>query len=151
MDYPKIENARIKSTSISMADHGCLTISLNVEGSGWGCNIGGWCNGVGHLGATLWKGNGSAIVAMMKIMDIVGVSTWDELKGKLIRVEIPSPGACTISKIGNIIEDEWFDLKAFYAHDTSKPFVLDETPSSFENDPYDTEDGMADYRGRGGF
>lgn len=151
MDYPKIENAKITSTSISMADHGCLVISFHVEGCGWACSIGGWRNGIGSLGATVWKGWGSAVVAMMKIMDTVGVFRWEDLKGKLIRVEIPGPGSCSVSKIGNIIEDKWFDLKDFYAHDTSKPFVLDETPpSSFEDDIYDTEDGMADYRGRGG-
>ena len=129
MSFTKIENARIKSTSISMADHGCLIISLNVEGNHWGCNIGGWCNGVGHLGATLWKGNGSAIVAMMKIMDTVGVSKWEDLNGKLIRVEVPVPGSRSISKIGNIIEDKWFDLGSFYKTDTGQStFVLDETP-----------------------
>lgn len=152
MDYPRIENAKITSTSISMADHGCLVISFSIEGCGWGCSVGGWRNGVGSLGAKTWKGWGSAVVAMMKIMDTVGVYRWEDLKGKLIRVEIPGPGACSIYKIGNVIEDKWFDLKDFYAHDTSKPFVLDETPPSpFEDDPYDTEDGMADYRGRGGF
>lgn len=129
MSFTKIENARIKSTSISMADHGCLIISLNVEGNHWGCNIGGWCNGVGHLGATLWKGNGSAIVAMMKIMDTVGVSKWEDLNGKLIRVEVPVPGSRSISKIGNIIEDKWFDLGSFYKTDMGQStFVLDETP-----------------------
>lgn len=151
MDYPTIENVKIKSASISMADHGCLTISLNIEGSGWGCNIGGWCNGIGHLGATLWKGNGSAIVAMMKIMNVVGVSKWEDLNGKFIRVEVPSPGACTISKIGNIIEDEWFDLKAFYETDKGQAtFVLDETPSKEEDDWWENEDASADFRGRGG-
>lgn len=112
-----------------MADHGCLVISLNVEGNHWGCSIGGWCNGVGHLGATLWKGNGSAIVAMMKIMDIVGVSKWEDLNGKLIRVEVPVPGSRSISKIGNIIEEKWFDLGEFYETDLGQStFVLDETP-----------------------
>lgn len=131
MSLSKIENARIKSTSISMADHGCLIISLNVEGNHWGCNIGGWCNGVGHLGATLWKGNGSAIVAMMKIMDIVGVSNWEELEGKFIRVEVPCSGSRSISKIGNIIEDKWFDLGNFYKTDTGQStFTLDETSQS---------------------
>ena len=64
-----IENAKITSTSISMADHGVLCISFGVKGDGWGCNIGQYVNGIGYLGAKEWKGNGSAIVAMMKIMD----------------------------------------------------------------------------------
>lgn len=37
----KIENARIKSADLSMADHGCFTLWLNIEGDGWGCCVGG--------------------------------------------------------------------------------------------------------------
>lgn len=73
-----IENARIVSTSISMADHGVLVISFAVIGDSWACNIGQWVSGYGHPGANNWKGNGSAIVAMMKIMDIVGVEKWED-------------------------------------------------------------------------
>ena len=112
----KIENVRIKSTSITMADHGCLTFWLNVEGNCWGCGIGGYMNGVGHLGATEWKGNGTAIVAMMKIMDTVGVEKWEDLEGQYMRIESEGWGS-TIHKIGNLIEDKWFDLKEFFSTD----------------------------------
>ena len=123
----KIENAKITSTSISMADHGCLSISICVEGNGWACNIGGWLNGVGYLGATKWKGNGSAIVAMMKIMDIVGVSEWEKIPGKYIRVKTEGWGG-TIDEIGSLIEDKWFNLREFYKTDIGQAtFVLDET------------------------
>lgn len=123
-----IENAKITSTSISMADHGVLCISFCVKGDGWGCNIGQYVNGIGYLGAKEWKGNGSAIVAMMKIMDTVGVSKWEDLPGKFIRVKINGCGS-TIDEIGNIIEDKWFNLREFYATDKGQAiFVLDERP-----------------------
>lgn len=112
----KIENAKITGTSISMADHGCLSIWLHVEGKGWGCGIGGWANGIGYLGSKNWKGNGSAIVAMMKIMDVVGVERWEDLKGKYIRVKSEGWGG-TIDEIGNLIDDKWFNLRSFYETD----------------------------------
>lgn len=121
-----IENARITQTSISMADHGVLCISIYVEGNGWCCNIGQWINGYGYLGATEWKGNGSAIVAMMKIMDTVGVEKWEDLPGKLIRVKTEGWGG-SIDEIGNIIKDKWFNLRDFYLKDDGHAiYVLNE-------------------------
>jgi len=134
-----IENVRITSTSISMADHGVLCISFGVRGDGWGCSIGQYMNGVGHLGAKEWKGNGSAIVAMMKIMDTVGVTKWEDLPGKFIRVKTNGWGS-TIDEIGNIIEDKWFNLREFYATDKGQAtFVLDERPPEEDYDDEDDE------------
>ena len=31
----RIENALIKSVDLSMADHGCLTLAMTLEGGGW--------------------------------------------------------------------------------------------------------------------
>ena len=134
-----IENAKIKDVSISMADHGVLTFTIFVEGYGWCCGIGQYVNGVGYLGADYWKGNGSAIVAMMKIMNTVGVEKWEDLKGKYIRVESDGWGS-SIHKIGNILKDKWFDLKDFYEKTKDeKPYVLDERPQK-ENEDWDDED-----------
>ena len=74
-----------------MEDHGILTFTIFVRGRGWGCGIGQYTNGVGYLGAKEWKGNGSAIVAMMKIMDTVGVSKWEDLIGKYTAVNSVIP------------------------------------------------------------
>lgn len=109
-----IENAKIKRTEITMSDHGCLTFWLNVEGSGWGVGIGGFCIGHGYLGAKDFKAeNGHGLEAMMRIMDVVGVDTWEKLNGQLIRCETNGWGG-QVTRIGNIMEDKWFDLKAFF-------------------------------------
>ena len=47
---PEIKNAKIEHVSITMADHGCLTFYITLNGGGWGCNFGGYCIGNGYLG-----------------------------------------------------------------------------------------------------
>lgn len=69
-----IENARITSTSISMADHGVLCISFGVKGDGWGCSIGQYMNGVGHLGALKWKANDNEKDFMIEISSYETIS-----------------------------------------------------------------------------
>jgi hypothetical protein len=32
----EIENAKITNVDLSMADHGCLTLSMTLDGEGWG-------------------------------------------------------------------------------------------------------------------
>ena len=47
----EILNAKIVKPTISMADHGCLTFGLYLDGDGWGITFGGYCIGHGYLGA----------------------------------------------------------------------------------------------------
>ena len=110
----KIENAKITNASISMEDHGCLTFFLTLKGEGWGVNYGGYCIGHGYLGADRFASeNGGGLVAMMNIMDVVGVSKWEDLVGKYVRVDSVHTGS-TITTIGNIIKDKWFNIKEFF-------------------------------------
>lgn len=111
----KLMNAKITHASLSMENHGCLTFWLTLEGNGWGCGYGGYCIGHGYLGADKFSAeSGSGLVAMMKIMNVVGVSRWEDLEGKLIRVEIDEYCGSKITTIMNIIEDKWFDIDEFF-------------------------------------
>lgn len=118
----EIENAKITNVSLSMADHGCLTFYITVEGSGWGCGVGGYCIAHGALG---WKKEdfkaktGAGLVAIMRIMDVIGVEKWENLKGKYCRVKTTGWGG-TINEIGNITEDKWFNLKEFFEEASEK-------------------------------
>jgi len=110
-----IENAKITSVSLSMADHGCLTFMIYLEGSGWGVVYGGYCIGHGYLGADDFRAeSGSGLEAMMRIMDVVGVDKWENLVGKYVRVKTEGWGG-TVDIIGNIVEDKWFDIREFFA------------------------------------
>jgi hypothetical protein len=110
----EIKNVKITNVSLTMADHGCLTFYLTLEGDGWGINYGGYCIGLGFLGSDSFTAeNGSGLVAIMRIMDTVGVERWENLKGKYIRIVDESWGS-SVKKIGNIIEDKWFDIDEFF-------------------------------------
>ena len=109
----EIINAKITSTSITMADHGCLIFWVTVEGSGFAVSIGGYSIGHGYLGASEFDGNGHGLEAMMRIMDTVGIDTWEDLKGKYIRIESNGLGK-PVKKIGHLIDNKWFDIDEFF-------------------------------------
>lgn len=109
----EILNAKITSTSITMAVHGRLTFWVRIEGCGWGVSIGGYSIGHGYIGADKFDGYGSGLEAMMRIMDVVGVDKWEDLKDKYIRVESDGCGK-SIKKIGHITNDKWFDIDEFF-------------------------------------
>jgi hypothetical protein len=94
-------NAKIKSVTLGYEDHGCLTCWIHLEQEGSGQGFGGYSldapkDGNSYLG-TFW---------IKRLLETVGVSNWDDLKGKYVRVEGEEFG--TISGIGHIIENKWF-------------------------------------------
>ena len=110
-----IENALIKNVDLSMADHGCLTLAMTLEGSGWGVVYGGYCLGKGYLGADddFFDGSAAGMEYLMRIMDTVGVEKFQDLRGKYIRVATKGLGS-SVKIIGNIIHDKWFDAETFF-------------------------------------
>ena len=110
----EIKNAIITKVTISMADHGCLTFDLYLDMGGCACAVGGYCIGHGYLGADTFEAErGEGLEAMMRIMDTVGVERWEDLEGRYIRYEDNGWGS-SVTKIGNIIEDKWFDIDKFF-------------------------------------
>lgn len=112
----RIENALITNVDLSMADHGCLTLAMTLEGSGWGVVYGGYCLGKGYLGADddFFDGSAAGMEYLIRIMDTVGVEKFQDLKGKYVRVAAKGRGS-SVKIIGNIIKDKWFDAETFFA------------------------------------
>ena len=112
----KIENALITNVDLSMADHGCLTLIMTLEGGGWGVVYGGYCLGKGYLGADddFFDGSAAGMEYLIRIMDTVGVEKFQDLKGKYIRVATKGWGD-PVKIIGNVINDKWFDAETFFA------------------------------------
>lgn len=106
-------NAKITATKLAMEDHGYLVADIVLEGSGVGCVFGGYCIGKGYLGADEFKGSEKGTEYIMHIMDVVGVSKWEDLKNKYVRVRGNGWGK-PVKCIGNIIEDKWFDAEKFF-------------------------------------
>lgn len=109
----RLENMKITSVDLSMQDHGCITLMMDIRGSSVGTIYGGICLGHGYLGAKEFSGSEKAMPYIMRIMDVVGVERFNDLKGKYIRIAtktISSP----VKIIGNIVEDKWFDSESFF-------------------------------------
>ncbi|RXA58454.1 hypothetical protein EQ871_17040 [Enterococcus casseliflavus] len=108
-----IENAEITGTLLGYGEHGILTFSIGLKGSGWGVNYGsraldGYIKKEGER-----KPNHAAMSVIPEILKVVGVRKWEDLKGKYVRVETNGLGR-TVTKIGNLIDDVWLDLDEFF-------------------------------------
>lgn len=117
----KIENAIIKSVDLSMADHGCLTLSMGLDGDGWGCVYGGYVLGKGYVDAPdeFFKGSKQGMESIMRIMDVMDSDTFNGMKGKIIRVAVKGLGS-PVKIIGNALKDKWFDAETFYIAENDK-------------------------------
>lgn len=105
MSNPIIENAIIESAIIESAkDYGLLTawITLKFEGSGQG--FGGYSlylpKSFSHHKLLSPAGH-----FIFRVMEIAGVSEWDQLNGKAVRVQHTHS---EVQAIGHIIKDDWF-------------------------------------------
>lgn len=98
----EIRNAKITGTSLGFEGHGIMTCFLFLEWDGGGVGFGGYA-----------LENKDGITFIKATLGVVGVETWEELKGKYVRVEVgfgcrPSTG------IGNLIKDEWLYPQEFF-------------------------------------
>lgn len=112
----KIENAQITSTKLG-EEHGCLTARVIVEGDGWGGGLGGYC--LDHWCAKTGEHHSSdgygAIIELMKTLE---VESWEELKGKYVRVESEN---WKIIRIGHLMKDNWFSFEEYFKQVKNAP------------------------------
>jgi hypothetical protein len=101
-------NAVITDATITNDDHGLLSAWVYLDYGGSGQGFGGYAlylpdsfkhhseaAGVNYAGHFIWR-----------VMEVAGVSRWDQLKGKTVRVQ------CEHSKVhalGHIVKDDWFN------------------------------------------
>ena len=93
-------NARIKSTFLGIEDHGITTAMLHLEYAGGGQGFGGYGLGnhekpVPHCG-----------LFIRRVLEVVGVDSWEKLLGKHVRVRAEH---IKVHAIGHIVEDRWFN------------------------------------------
>ena len=115
----RIRNARITDVTLNMRDHGALVYGLVLDMGGSGCVYGGYAIGNGFLGAKEFSGSAKGIEAMMRIMDVVGVEAWEDLRGKYVRIVDPGLGG-TVDRIGNALRDRWFSQREFFSGEGTK-------------------------------
>ena len=110
-----IRNARITRTELGREDHGIMTFMIFIvfDDGYTHCGIGGYALDRYDRTTETRVFNPKSIEAISKILDVVGVDRWEDLPNKYIRFEDSS---YIVTKIGNIIEDKWFDLKEFFSN-----------------------------------
>jgi hypothetical protein len=103
----ELKNAIIKSASITSDDHGLLSAWLSLDYGGSGQGFGGYSlylpksfrhhdpAGPNYAGHFIWR-----------VMEVAGVTKWDDLVGKTIRVKAKHEG---VQAIGHIVKDDWFN------------------------------------------
>lgn len=116
----KTVNAVITSTSLGIQDHGIMTFWLTCEWSGAGQGLGGY--GLDQYDKLTEDriGWGPSIIAIRKILEVVGVEKWEDLKGQLVRLKVDGWPSSRTPILGNILEDKWFDLKEFMVLSTKR-------------------------------
>lgn len=117
MGKQEIVNAKITSTFLGIK-RGFLTFSLSCEftdsfGKG-ACGFGG--SSLGVYDDNSFESYHHASELLYKVLDCVGVSSWEDLNGQLIRIKTNGLTGCAsgILAIGNILEDKWLNLYDFY-------------------------------------
>lgn len=111
----EIKNAVIESAVITSDDHGLLSAWLMLDYGGTGQGFGGYSL---YLPKSFKHHKLGSVAGhfIWRVMEVAGVSTWDQLPGKTIRVRAEHLGR--IEAIGHIVKDDWFCPEEDFA-----PFV----------------------------
>lgn len=114
-----IKNARITSTMLGREDHGIMTFMIHIDAGNFSCGVGGYCLDEFNPATQTRVFRAKSMKAISEILNVVGVDKWEDLPGKYIRFEDDGWGS-TVTKIGNIINDKWFDMKKFFGEGGEK-------------------------------
>ena len=110
----EILNAQITDIFLGYEDHDILTfaLTLDIEG-GLGYVFGGYPLDEYDSRTKKRCCRGYSMELITEIIKVVGVRRWEDLKYKYIKV-ILNKDRNKITTIGNIMNNEWFDIDEFY-------------------------------------
>ncbi len=84
--------AKVNSTMLGWEDHGILTVHLGCSWAGGGVSVGGYCldESTGKPDYAR-RGTAYSLDHVMRIMETVGVDTWEKLRGQSVIVLFDAP------------------------------------------------------------
>lgn len=112
-----IKNGQIVDTMLGREDHGIMTWMITVEADfgtfGFGYRV---LDEYDEETKTR-KFSSKAMESISTLLDVVGVTKWEDLKGRYVRFEDTGWGNC-VDRVGNIMKNKWFDLDEFFKGDS---------------------------------
>ncbi len=106
----EILNAKIDYTMLGIEDHGIMSFMIGLTFDGSGQGFGGYALDTWVESKKCRVGTAYGLDAIMQVMKVVGVSKWEDLKDKYVRVKKES-FTSPITSIGHIIENKWYDIE----------------------------------------
>lgn len=94
-------------------NHGIMTFMIYIDADGFSCGVGGYGLDEFNPATQTRVFQAESMEVISKVLEVVGVNKWEDLPGKYIRFE-DNGRSSTVTKIGNIIEEKWFDMKEFF-------------------------------------
>lgn len=115
----KIINAKITNTFLGREDHSIPTFGISIETSE------GWCTTIGYYSLAGYDKQKKEyswcnFEILFNILEVVGVDSWEELKGKYIRIKVAEKWNDPIVEIGNLMADNWVNLKEWFMEENNK-------------------------------
>jgi len=110
----KIENAKITGTTLGIEGHGIFTAYIHLEGDGWGVSFGGYAFDYWSEADKRRVGASYGMEFIRRLMNTVGVESWEKLPGAFVRVDSEGWGG-KAKRIGHITKAQWFDPEALFA------------------------------------
>lgn len=112
----KILNAQITRVSLGYCEHGILTSEIWLKASdGKSYVFGGYALDEYDKESAKRVATADGFESIIKTMEVVGVSKWEELCGKYVRIFADQKSNFVfVSRIGNLMEDRWFDIEDFF-------------------------------------
>lgn len=103
-----IKNAVIEGTRLGTENHGILTFDIILDyGNGGHQGFGGFAlDGFDKI-KDKRVGSAYGTEAIRRVLEVVGVENWEDLKGKSVRAEAKHD---KIKRLGNFLKDDWLDL-----------------------------------------
>lgn len=109
----EIKNAIIEDATITSEERGFLDCWLRLDYGGCGQGFGGY---VLYLPKSFQnhKLNSVAGHFIFRVMEVAGVTRWQDLKGRTIRVKAEHS---KVHAIGHIVKEDWFCPSEDFAHE----------------------------------
>lgn len=113
----KIINAQITSTSLGCNDSPAFTFEIWLKGAdGNNYRFGDRCLDTYDRDMKRRIGTAKGMDFLMQTLITIGVSRWEELPGKYVRIVITKKNIqyVSVSVIGNLMKDKWLDAEKFW-------------------------------------